>query len=150
MTGRLLISEWARAQLVGFADASAPNETGGVLLGYLGDGDPWVTRVVEISMTSGRRSTYLIPAGATRSLVEQLVQEDPRIGYVGDWHTHPQDQTASPTDRATLRLLTFGRLLHRRRVMVIVRLATNGWIVDAWRRRGVREVVSPIVLTGPP
>ncbi|HYP45309.1 MAG TPA: hypothetical protein VEQ66_08955, partial [Propionibacteriaceae bacterium] len=28
---------------------------------------------------------------------------DPRIGYVGDWHTHPAQIGASPTDETALR-----------------------------------------------
>jgi hypothetical protein len=47
-----------------------------------------------------------LPADATRSLVERVQRADPRLGYLGDWHTHPVDAATSGVDRQTVRKIT--------------------------------------------
>jgi hypothetical protein len=46
---------------------------------------------------------YVLPAGATHEVIESGRLTDARLGYLGEWHSHPTDQPASPKDRSTMR-----------------------------------------------
>ena len=92
---------------------------------------------------------YVLPAGVTRSLVEQMQCTDSRLGYLGDWHTHPMNAAASRVDRQTVRRLTetmgpdSGEV-----VLLVVRRRGGDHAIDAHLadRCGVRPV--SIVRTG--
>ncbi|MGE2836009.1 Mov34/MPN/PAD-1 family protein, partial [Mycobacterium sp. SMC-4] len=96
---RLLLAESARATLTAAAAHAHPCETGGILIGVLADGHPWVTAAIEIATTDRGRARYRIPGGATHAAVQRSRATDDRLGYLGDWHTHPADAGPSPTDR---------------------------------------------------
>lgn len=98
----VLLSESTLERIALAANRSHPLETGGILVGVHTGGLPWITDMVEISTNARGRTSYRIPRGATRSAVRGLRERDPRLGYLGDWHSHPMDVPASPTDRATL------------------------------------------------
>jgi len=74
---------------------------------------------------------------------------DSRLGYLGDWHTHPMDVAASGVDRRTVRRLTRTAGSDAREVVLLVpRRRGRNHVIDAYLadRRGVRLV--PIVRTG--
>src|SRR3989442_1604254 len=71
-----------------------PRETGGILLGVWTEGRPWVTHACELRSPDAGPAHYVLPAGATCNLVEQMQRIDSRVGYLGDWHTHPIDAAA--------------------------------------------------------
>ncbi len=107
MSGRrsnrgVLMSESAARFIRDAAASSHPRETGGVLLGVRAGGRPWVTMAVEIESDDRGTTHYRLPGGATHLAVATARQTDPRLGYVGDWHSHPMDSPASNTDRATM------------------------------------------------
>lgn len=136
----MLIAESMSADARRQGRKAHPNETGGILLGVRTEGRPWITQAVEIpSLDRGRRH-YRIPAGTTTPTVERARQDDPRLGYLGEWHTHPADVGPSPTDRATMRRLA---LRHPRTglVLIVVRRGTNGYWLD------VRETACPFLHT---
>lgn len=126
-----------------------PRETGGILVGVWADHRPWVTHACEVRSFESGPAHYVLPAGETRALVEQMRRADARLGYLGDWHTHPQDATASGVDRQTLRGLAAidgpdtGEL-----VLLVARRRCREYVVDAHLadRRGVRKVA--VVRTG--
>jgi len=100
---RVWLSEPAWDALIAAAKAANPNETGGVLVGVVldggeGAGRPWVTHAVEVPSRKRGRSHYELPAGARRRVVTKLRKSDSRLGYLGDWHSHPSDVGPSPTD----------------------------------------------------
>ena len=98
----VLMSESAARSIRDAAASSHPRETGGVLLGVRAGGQPWVTMAVEIESDDRGTTHYRLPGGATHRAVATARQADPRLGYVGDWHSHPMDSPASNTDRATM------------------------------------------------
>ena len=100
-----LMSENVSAALRRYARKADPDETGGILLGVRTNGRPWITGAVEIASRDRGRSHYRLPAGATTPVVTRARQQDPRLGYLGEWHSHPADIGPSPTDRATMRRL---------------------------------------------
>src|SRR5438309_6929742 len=98
MRDGVLLAELAADKLVERSGSAAPFETGGILLGILGDGKPWIVRAIEIPSGAPAPQAYELPAGVTQCAVREARIEDPRLGYLGDWHSHPADSAASGID----------------------------------------------------
>lgn len=104
---RVWISDQAGAALIEAAAAAHPTETGGVLVGVLvaqgrGAGRPWVTHAVEVLSTKRGPAHYELPARGRERVVKRLRKRDYRLGYLGDWHSHPANIGPSPTDADTM------------------------------------------------
>ena len=131
------------------AGCAHPRETGGILVGVWAEGRPWVTHAFEVESRESGIAHYVLPAGTTRGVVEGLRRADPRLGYLGDWHTHPMDAPASGVDRQTVQKLTGtvdsgdGEI-----VLLVARRRLCDYMIDAHLadRRGVRP--ASIVRTG--
>lgn len=145
----VLLAESAARLIRETAVRAHPRETGGILVGVWADGRPWVTYACEVESRESGPAHYVLPAGATRGLVEQLHRADPRLGYLGDWHTHPMDAPASGVDRQTLRTLT-GTVDSGggETVLLVARRRLREYVIDAHLadRCGVRP--ASIVRTG--
>ena len=137
----VLMAESAEALMREAALRAHPRETGGILVGVWADRRPWVTRACEVPSADSGLAHYVLPAGVTRTLVEQLQRSDPRLGYLGDWHTHPMDMPASQVDRQTIRRLavTTGRA-GGEIVLLVARRRGDHYVFDAdvGNRRGIR------------
>lgn len=126
-----------------------PRETGGILVGVWVEGRPWVTHAWEVKSRESGPAHYVLPAGTTRGLVEELRRADPRLGYLGDWHTHPMDAPTSGVDRQTLRRLTGAVNSDDGEILLLVaRRRFRDYVIDAYLadRRGVQP--ASIVRTG--
>lgn len=150
MTGPaiLRITEKANAALVGAAARSHPSETGGILIGVYAHGQPWVSAVVEFATSDRSRTHYRIPAGTTQAAVLAARANDRRLGYLGDWHTHPGDVGPSTTDLATLGLISIRHPLQPNPTQIVVRRTHRGYVLDARRFIGVAARECSISLTG--
>ncbi|WP_083837767.1 Mov34/MPN/PAD-1 family protein [Brachybacterium squillarum] len=130
----LLLSESAHFSLITAAAKAHPNETGGILVGVHTDaGHPWVTRAIEIASNDRGHHHYKIPSGATQPSVHSARQTDPRLGYLGDWHSHPADIGSSPTDLATLAVYSIKRTHTPNPTLIVVRNTRDGRVLDACR-----------------
>lgn len=96
------VSEWAQRELRRLAEAALPNETGGVLVGCMIDDRPVVTDVVEIHDETATERHYRVPEGATANAVAAARQRDARLGYLGEWHSHPAGSEPSTLDVAAM------------------------------------------------
>lgn len=152
MTAEVRIVEEVADALVRASRASSPYETGGILLGLKGDGHLWVTRAVEVPPIAPQLARYVLPAGMTHELVSRARTEDERLGYLGDWHSHPADAGASGTD-----LQTYGRAVRyatRRRethpLLIVVRRTESEWILEptVMKLFGARAVAATLTVTG--
>jgi proteasome lid subunit RPN8/RPN11 len=103
---QILIVEDEAADLRKFARDALPNETGGILLGFMSDGEPLVTRCVHLPPASPSPRSFTIENGATADAVKAAQTAEPTIGYLGEWHSHPSDQPASAKDRETMARIT--------------------------------------------
>lgn len=102
----VMITETARRTMIAAAADLHPNETGGILIGVLDEtGAPCITEAVELQPTQPSTRRYDVPGGRTTASVDAARDRDPRVGYLGEWHSHPTDQPASATDHATMRTL---------------------------------------------
>lgn len=96
------LSEKAERTLQEAAERALPNETGGVLLGCVVDERPVISEVVEISDPQATPNRYSIPEGRVDEAVSDARARDPRLGYLGDWHSHPSKAEPSPIDLTTM------------------------------------------------
>lgn len=145
---QLWITEAARTTMTTAAARAHPVETGGILIGVYLDGHPWITTVVEIPTTSRGRSHYRIPAGATHAAVLRARAVDQRLGYLGDWHSHPHDVGPSPTDLASLALISMKRPRLPNPTQIVVRRTEVGYNLDARRIVTFAPRVCTFGLTG--
>ena len=126
----MLLAESAEALIREAAVHAHPHETGGILVGVWTEGRPWVTHACEVASAESGPTRYVLPAGATRIRVDRMQRADSRLGYLGDWHTHPMDAAASGVDRQTVRKLTRSSGLEAGEVVLLVA-----------RRRGQDHVI---------
>lgn len=130
---RLLVSEAVRDAMVAAAKREHPCETGGILLGVHVGGQPWVTAVVEIPSEIRGRHHYEIPGGATRPAVLNARAADHRLGYLGDWHSHPEDVGPSKKDLDSLRRISSPHHEEQNPTLVVVRSTGGGRTLNARR-----------------
>lgn len=142
----VLISESGAATVVAASRRAHPHEVGGILLGVHADQRPWITLALELPTSDRGRSHYRLPGGATQAAVRAAREVDPRLGYLGDWHSHTRDVGPSPTDRATMRRLAytqgFGPLL------LVVRRTGRTYALDVRQRVFTCLNRRRLVLTG--
>lgn len=138
---RIWISESARDAMCVAASKAHPYETGGVLAGVIAAGRPWITHVKTVSPRRGRPSFYTLPEGKREQAIRSLRRLDPRIGYLGDWHSHPVDVGPSCTDCESIRSISLAGDLARP-VLVVVRWNEDFHTLDArqWTGRRLRSL----------
>jgi len=144
----LMVSESAQTCMRLAAARSHPVETGGLLIGVHLDGHPWVVAAVEIATNDRGRNHFKIPAGATQPAVRAARAADPRLGYLGDWHSHPNDVGPSPADLATLGLISIKHARDPNPALVIVRRHGVGYALDARRITALRPRTCEVRLMG--
>lgn len=144
----LLISEEAVASLTDAAARSHPDETGGILVGVYVDRNPWVTQVIEITSPDRGHHYYRIPGGATQPAVNASRGADSRLGYLGDWHSHPADVGPSPADLASLALISYRRPRRPNPTTIVARNRGDQYVLDARRIVGVQVRHCTLRITG--
>lgn len=142
------LSESVKAAMVAAAAHAHPYETGGILIGVHLDNQPWVTRAIEIPSPNRSRHHYKIPAGATQPAVHAARRADPRLGYLGDWHTHPADVGPSPTDLATLAIFSIKHPRTPNPTLVVVRNSADGYTLDTRRILAIAPRTCEVRLVG--
>ncbi|MFC0623253.1 Mov34/MPN/PAD-1 family protein [Kribbella deserti] len=93
-------------ELAHFASAAAPLETGGLLLGWWENGAIVVRHAVEVPDQQAGRSSWTRRPRAARSVLKAALADldHPLLGYIGDWHSHPEVCHASGRDIQSLAL----------------------------------------------
>ena len=140
----LLIAETAMADLAAAAQRSHPLEAGGILVGVTVGDRPWVTGIIEIDSPDRGTRHYRLPSGSTQSAVRSARRGDYRLGYLGDWHSHPGDAGASGIDLATLAVMSARRRKFPMPTLLVVRRTSVGTILEA--TRFVRALPRPCVV----
>ena len=93
------------AEIRAAASAAEPRETGGFLLGWWATSNVIVVRhALEVPDRLATSTSWVRrPKAAQAALSAALASfGHPFLGYVGDWHSHPQRCEASQRDLATL------------------------------------------------
>jgi len=147
-TKTLLISESAAATMRRAAAAAYPDETGGILLGVRSGNTPWVVRAEEFVESTRGRNHFQIEAGATSAAVQRAQSDDIRLGYLGDWHSHPADIGPSRMDLWTLRRYSTVGPGGLATTLIVVRRQNHRWVLDSRRILRCRTVTCLIQLSG--
>ncbi|WP_099021945.1 Mov34/MPN/PAD-1 family protein [Mycolicibacterium palauense] len=130
---QLWLTEAAHTTMTTAAAQAHPDETGGILVGVYLDGHPWVITAIEIPTADRGRSHYRIPGGTDHPAVLAARTADHRLGYLGDWHSHPHDVGHSPTDLASLALISITTPRQPNPTQIVVRRTEHGYTLDARR-----------------
>ncbi len=141
-TWRAWLSESAHLTLAKAAERAHPRETGGVLVGVTAGGRPWVTHAIEVPSKKSASTFYELPAGARSRVVESLREADGRLGYLGEWHSHPSDVAPSSTDVSTIAALEATGDCTRPVLFVLRRRHDGDYQIDArqWSRGSLRPL----------
>jgi len=138
------------AEVIHLAASKAhPRETGGILVGVLVEGRPWITHAVEIRGQRATLSSYEVPSGTRSQVVDEVRKVYPCVGYLGEWHVHPKDIGASVVDiEAIRRIKNETKANCRNPVLLIARRIAGRYQLDAdqWVGSGVRPI--DLLLTG--
>jgi integrative and conjugative element protein (TIGR02256 family) len=129
-------------EMEGEAERHDPDETGGVLLGYLDRDDP---RRVQVMLQIGPGPKAIHgphrfepDAGWQEAQIGAAYAESGRIAtYLGDWHSHPQGSTApSRLDRSTARRIARCRQARVRHPLILILCGDpEEWRIAVYRRR---------------
>jgi len=128
-------------------DAS-PHELGGIMIGWWeGDSTAVVQAMLPVPDHSAGRSHYQRRHSLAQEMLDVYMRtrDDPRCGYVGEWHSHPTPQPPSATDRSALSAIV---RQDRKAVALVVLALTRGGEVTShgligrprWPRRASLEV----------
>jgi hypothetical protein len=98
---------------------------------------PWVTNSVQIETAEPRYNFYRLPSGARPRVVDELRKIDTRLGYLGEWHSHPAD--VGPSLRDKLSMASIG--LQSRRtcpnpLLIVAMRNETGYSLDIREWRG--------------
>lgn len=132
---RMTVLPLARDAIAVAAAAALPRETGGVLIGWRGGGSYQgctIARAVEVPDAYSDKCSYQREHAAADRAMRQVLDRlsDPELGYVGEWHSHPQHQPPSRQDRASIR--GAGRLAGDSVALIVPSLLTRDPPTWAW------------------
>lgn len=82
------------------ADKAHPLETGGLLLGWWEGDVPTILDSLEVPDSQAGHTSWRRREQAAQEALSRVLRQrnDPDLGYVGDWHSHPADVGASGAD----------------------------------------------------
>jgi proteasome lid subunit RPN8/RPN11 len=127
-----LLAETAHTLILRAAELAEPFEAGGLLLGVHQGKRLWVTHALIVPSGRTSPSHYELPAGVTRTLVTCARLVDARLGYVGEWHSHPANQRPSQTDANTIMSLDPSPD-GRSPLLLLARKGPKGYKVEGYR-----------------
>jgi proteasome lid subunit RPN8/RPN11 len=86
--------------MVTTAERAAPRETGGILLGHRDGSDVHVERCIVVPDQQASGHTYVRSYKAAQRLLDEALGDRRRqlMGWVGEWHSHPNPGGPSPRD----------------------------------------------------
>ncbi|MDA8118696.1 MAG: Mov34/MPN/PAD-1 family protein [Gammaproteobacteria bacterium] len=106
-----------------------PNETGGMLLGYVNGNQRVVTALIGAGPNAEHEQYRMLPDNGYQQamLREHFENTNGRESFLGEWHSHPESAPImSWTDRRTLhRVTTRGKHLPALPVMMIAGVETG-------------------------
>ena len=129
--------------------AHYPNETGGMLLGYVNGNHRVVTALIDAGPNAEHGSYRMLPDNVYQQvkLLEHFENTNGRESFLGEWHSHPESAPMmSRTDRWTLhRVTTQGKHLPALPVMMIAGVDTSDQArpFRAYRRRDISRRLWP-------
>jgi len=141
------LSEQAITLAERHAIEAAPNELGGILVGWWEGRDTAVVQeLLLVPDYQAGRSHYERGHSHAQAILDAYVRsgDDPRLGYIGEWHSHPAPQPPSSVDRSALAAIV--RQAHSPVALVVLALISDHEVVShaligrpRWPRRAAIE-----------
>ncbi len=106
---RVVVESSAWRDVVAAVSRQPETESGGILLGCRHSTGVYVSEFIEVLDRASTRSSYVRNSAAATKELESRVRELPEEalpGYVGEWHTHPERQGPSRTDRNQIKQIS--------------------------------------------
>jgi len=105
LSGEVMVDEVALATGCDVSRRALPRETGGILVGWREGGGVVVREFLLVDDAQAHNSTYERRHATAQVVLERYLARtsDERVGYVGEWHSHPRPQPPSPQDNKSLR-----------------------------------------------
>jgi integrative and conjugative element protein (TIGR02256 family) len=132
----LIWDEGTRDKLRALRQAALPSETGGVILGYH-DFNEGMIYVVDVLLppadsvgTPGGFQRGI--EGLARTLAEVRARSGEQVGYLGEWHSHPDGVGVRPSPDDIKQLLFLGKILSQDGLpglQLIVGTADEQWLL---------------------
>ena len=123
-------------QMVTDAEAHYPNETGGVLMGYMpSTAETVVTNIIIGGQDEIRTAVSFVPDSRyQQGIIEAFYKASGgSFTYIGDWHSHPNGVLAlSPTDKSTLRRISKCPEARCKLPVMMVIAGRKNWSAGAW------------------
>jgi len=104
MTGVIRLSLRAARDIKHHTRAAMPQETGGILVGHYDNQDIVVEQVIVVPPELGEPANYTRNGPRAQTALNSISNKT--LGYVGEWHSHPQTAGPSPIDRKSLAKIT--------------------------------------------
>jgi proteasome lid subunit RPN8/RPN11 len=142
------ISEQAITVISEAAWGAHPKETGGILLGVYVKDRPWVTHSVHVESAEPRRNFYRLPLGVRPQVVDEMRKIDGRLGYLGEWHSHPANVGPSLKDKISIgHIAWLSKADCPYPLLIVAKRNSTGYELDitewaGWRLRPVRVVLA--------
>jgi len=147
---RIFVTERVIDNLYEHSRKYHPKETGGILMGVYVKDIPWVTHVVRIDSPFSSKLYYRIPSNVRPKFIQQVKYRDSRIGYLGEWHSHPRNIGPSPLDLLTIiKIANDKRANCKRPLLFVIRRAKQDYILDARRLASIILKKVDITYAGP-
>lgn len=142
------ITERVQEHILQQARRALPNEIGGVLIGCNIDERPIVAEAPEHADPDATPCSFRLPAGQTQQIVEKARAADERLGYLGNWHSHPSG--AGPSDLDTAAMLAATRESGQDRPLLVLALPDDNGSLElkAYVTSGAGLVPAIISTTG--
>lgn len=137
-TQRVWISDAARSTIETAAAAALPDETGGILVGWLDHDGLHVTAAHVVTDLRAGRTSYVRRSATAQEVLDRALASEPAgspVGYVGEWHSHPGPSGPSRQDLRTMR--SFSADVEHRLALVVLRYDGGRWtpavrVVNRW------------------
>jgi len=150
LEGRVWLTEAVAVTIAESAERAHPDEAGGVLIGVLSRSRPWVTAAIEIPSAHASGSYYGLPEGSRRRVVSHHRQSDGRLGYLGEWHSHPSDVVPSRVDiDAMKRVARDLDACSPHPLLIVARRRDCAYTLDAREVRNARVRRVRLIAAGP-
>lgn len=103
----ITITDQAVATLTAEARASRHSERGGILIGYRIEATIHIHDALSVADATAAHTHYLRRNREGQKVLNDWMNatDDPTLGYVGEWHTHPAPVPPSPRDLASARMM---------------------------------------------
>lgn len=130
------------------AEAAAPQETGGMLVGYVTDGVAVVTALIGAGPLAVRSPGRFEPDGAWQQTeLASLYEASGRVEtYLGDWHSHPAG-VARPSgrDKTTARSIAKHKEARIKHPITVIVASTwrKQWLIAGFAFQGLWGFSSP-------